>query len=91
MNDQLDSWRKQIDTLDEKIISYLAKRTEIARQIGKFKKKHKISPLDQKRWQDILSLHLKTSENLGLSKKFVKDILNLIHKYSLKIQENSNG
>ena len=54
-------------------------------------KKHKISPLDKKRWEDILSLQLKKSEKLGLTQEFVKDVLNLIHKYSLKIQENSNG
>jgi len=74
MNNQLVNWRKQIDVIDGKIISHLAKRMEITRAIGKYKKKHNISLLDKKRWQEIINLHQKTSENLGLSKKFVKDI-----------------
>jgi len=91
MKDNLDNWRKQIDDIDEDLITLLAKRVVIIRKIGTFKKKHKISPLDKKRWEDILSLQLKKSEKLGLTQEFVKDVLNLIHKYSLKIQENSNG
>lgn len=88
MSDKLEKWRKQIDTIDEKILIFLAQRVEIIQKIGKFKKENKISALDKKRWEDILNSKLKKAEELGLSKRFIADFLNLIHKYSLKIQKN---
>ena len=89
MNDKLDDWRKQIDDIDEKIIPYLARRAGIVRKIGKLKKQQNIPTLDKNRWKQILNSGTKRGEILGLSKDFVKDLLNLIHKYSQQIQEKS--
>ncbi len=85
---KLERWRKQIDTIDEKILTSLSQRVDIIQKIGKFKKENKISTLDKKRWEDILNSKLKKAEELRLPKRFIKDLLNLIHKYSLKIQKN---
>lgn len=87
MNDELENWRKQIDAIDKKIIDSLAERIEIVKKIGKYKKEKKISALDKKRWQEILKYNLSKAQGLGLPKKFIKDLLNLIHKQSLKIQK----
>ena len=89
MNDELDGWRKQIDDIDEKIISYLAKRVEIVRKIGKFKKQQNIPTLDKGRRKQVLYSSIKKGETLGLPKEFIKDLLSLIHKYSQQIQEKS--
>lgn len=89
MNDGLDGWRKQIDDIDEKIINYLAERIEIVRKIGKFKKQQSIPTFDKNRWEQVLNFCVKKGEKLGLSKKFTKDLLSLIHKYSQQIQEKS--
>lgn len=87
MSDKLEKWRKQIDTIDEKILTSLAQRVEIIQKIGKFKKENKISALDRERWQDLLQSNLKKGQALGLSKKFIKDLLSLIHKYSIELQK----
>lgn len=89
MNKKLESWRKQIDAIDEKILTALAKRAEIVRKIGKFKKEQKISVFDKKRWEQILKSNLKKGESLGLSKEFVKHLMNLIHTYSIEIQKKN--
>lgn len=89
MNDELDGWRKQIDDIDEKIINYLAKRISIVRKIGKFKKQQNIPTLDKDRWKQVLNSSIRKGETVGLSKEFIKDLLNLIHKYSQQIQEKS--
>lgn len=89
MNNQLENWRKQIDIIDERMLTSLAKRMEIVKKIGKFKKEHEISTFDKKRWQQILKANLKKGKVLGFSKEFVKNLLHLIHKYSLGIQEKS--
>lgn len=87
MNDELENWRKQIDAIDKKIIDSLAERIEIVKKIGKYKKEKKISALDKKRWQEILKYNLNKAQGLGLPKKFIKDLLNLIHKQSLRFQK----
>jgi len=86
---KLDILRKQIDMIDEKILTALAKRMEIVRKIGKFKKERKISTFDKKRWQEMVTTNVKRGEAVGLPKNFIKNLLSLIHKYSLEIQEKS--
>lgn len=90
MSKKLDNWRKQIDQLDEKVLNLLAKRTEIVRKIGKFKKEQNISAFDKNRWEQVLSANIKKGETLGLSKEFIRNLLHLIHKYCLKIQKGGS-
>ncbi|MBU0999784.1 chorismate mutase [Patescibacteria group bacterium] len=91
MNQQLDDLRKQIDVLDEKILISIAKRVNIVRKIGKYKKERKLSVFDKKRWDQILKSNLEKGRKLNLSEEFIKNLLNLIHKYSLDIQEKINN
>ncbi len=48
MDSLLADWRKQIDKIDEELINVLAKRINIVREIGKYKKENGIPPLDEK-------------------------------------------
>lgn len=92
MNDnKLENWRKQIDAIDEKILELLSKRMSIVGRIGKYKKAQKLSAFDETRWKKILQSSLLKAQQLKLSKEFVKNILNLIHKYSLIIQKNEKS
>lgn len=86
MNTKLAGWRKQIDTIDKRILTSLAKRMKIAGKIGKFKKNQKISAIDKKRWEQVLKSNIKNGKSLGLSKGFVVNLLSLIHKHSIEIQ-----
>lgn len=86
---ELEDWRKRIDALDEKILTLLAKRMNIANRIGKIKKDQKISALDKNRWEQVLKSNLKKGEKLGLSQEFLNNLLNLIHRYSLEVQKKS--
>lgn len=87
MNDKLETLRKQIDDIDAKIITYLARRMSIVGKIGEFKKEQRISRFDKKRWEQVLKSNIKKGEALGLSKDLIKNLLHLIHKHSLVIQE----
>ncbi len=87
MDIKLENWRKQIDIVDEKLLILLAKRMDIVRNIGKFKKEHQISLFDEKRWEKVEERNLIKAQTLRLSKYFVKNLLNLIHKYSINLQK----
>lgn len=86
MNGKLKDWRKQIDAIDEDILVLLAKRINIVRKIGNFKKKHEIKPFDQKRWQKVLESKLSKAHTLNLSSSFIKKLYILIHEYSLEVE-----
>lgn len=86
MNNDLATWRKQIDTIDDKILRLLAERMNIAGRIGKFKRERELTAFDKDRWQKLLTSNLKKGKSLGMSQEFVKNLLDLIHKYSIEIQ-----
>ncbi len=87
-SNSLENWRKQIDELDKELLHTLAKRVDIVREIGKFKKAHGVAPLDQKRWQEVLQSKLLEARSLNLSEEFIEKLYNLIHEYSLEIESD---
>ncbi len=86
-NIPLDNLRKEIDAVDNELISLLAKRMDIVEKIGKYKKENNIPPMDNNRWQSIVQSLLHKAEKLNLSKELVKDIYDQIHKHALCIEE----
>ncbi len=87
MKDNLADWRKEIDIIDDQIISLLAQRINIIEKIGKYKVKNHIPPLDQKRWRTLLQSLLRKGESHDLPQSLIKNIYTTIHKHSLSAQE----
>jgi chorismate mutase len=84
----LESWRQQIDQIDDELLHVLARRMIVIKKIGLFKKNHGIAPLDQRRWQIVLHSKLALAKSLDLSEKLVKGVYELIHEQALKIESN---
>ncbi|MBI2314914.1 chorismate mutase [Candidatus Daviesbacteria bacterium] len=87
MDNKLDKWRKQINSVDQKLLILLAKRLSLARKIGQHKKKRNLPILDQQRWNKILESNLNQAKSLNLSEIFIKRMFNLLHQYSLRVQK----
>jgi chorismate mutase len=86
---KLDSLRSAIDRLDEEFMELLAARMNIVREIGDYKKHHKMDVFQPARWEDILQKRLAQGKRLGLADGFVQEIFNNIHNQSLSIQRKS--
>ena len=78
--------RKQIDEIDEKLLTILAKRMRISKEIGIYKKEHNMPILQSGRYNDILENRAKQGEALNLSGDFVTEIMKAIHAESVKVQ-----
>ena len=78
--------RKQIDEIDEKLLTILAKRMRISKEIGIYKKEHNMPILQSGRYNDILENRAKQGEALNLSGDFVTEITKAIHEESVKVQ-----
>jgi chorismate mutase len=68
-------------------LKLFAKRFEVVAQIWDIKKELSIKPLDQNRWQEVLEKVISEGESFGLTREFVVDIWERIHKESLKIEK----
>ena len=78
--------RKKIDEIDEALLSILAKRMGISKEIGIYKKEHNMPILQSGRYSDILENREKQGASLGLSTTFVHEIMKAIHEESVKVQ-----
>lgn len=82
----LNSFRVAIDQVDDELLSQLLKRVEIAKEIGQYKRDNNVTILKLDRWEKIITQRMKDAEKIGLNPEFLKQILILIHKESIRIQ-----
>lgn len=78
--------RKKIDEIDESLMTILAKRMNVSKEIGIYKKEHNMPILQSGRYSDILENRARQGESLGLSAAFVQEIMKAIHEESVKVQ-----
>ena len=87
---QLEQFREQIDSIDAQILELFSKRMNIVEQIGYYKNENKISIFQLSRWKNIMKTRTEFGEKLGLNKLFIKKILQLVHKESIRKQTEKN-
>ena len=78
--------RKQIDEIDEQLLTILAKRMRISKEIGIYKKEHNMPILQSGRYNDILENRANQGQSMNLSPDFVTEIMKSIHEESVKVQ-----
>ena len=83
---ELLALRSSIDQLDEELLDTLAKRMDVVKQIGRLKKKQGITAFQVRRWNEIRKRFIEKGSLGGLDKSFLKDLLDTVHKESLRLQ-----
>ena len=84
--DRLKELRNEIDRLDDELIHLLAKRMEICRNIGEYKKEKGITIVQTGRYSEILDKQGAQGSQLGIDPQCVKDIFGHIHEESVRQQ-----
>ncbi len=79
--------REQIDQIDEQLLALLAKRTQLAKKIGKEKKISRKPISDLAREEQILIRLTEMGRKLGLSEKIIRECWQLFFAQARKIQE----
>lgn len=79
--------RKKIDSLDKKLIELIGERERVVKEIGIYKAKNNIPPLQADRFKQVLEKSIAAGEKEDLSATFVTEMMNAIHKESLRIEE----
>ncbi len=83
---KLEHLREEIDGLDDELVDLLARRMVIAKKIGKYKKDNHVTILQIRRWKKILQTQTKHGKMVGFDPEFIKQLFNLIHDESIKVQ-----
>lgn len=86
MLEELLKFRNKIDKIDKLLLRLLAKRMFFVFKIGLLKKKKGLSIVSKKRELSILRSCKIKAKNLGISSKFVQDLLKRIFLESYLIQ-----
>ncbi|AMP99304.1 hypothetical protein AY601_2410 [Pedobacter cryoconitis] len=79
--------RKKIDSLDKQLMRLIGEREIAVREIGIYKAKNNIPPLQAGRFRQVLEKSIIAGEKEGLSANFVTEMMNAIHKESLRIED----
>ena len=79
--------RAEIDSLDKKLFEVLGARERVVKEIGIYKAKNHIPSLQAARFQQVLDKGIEAGKKEGLSTEFVTEMLNAIHKESLRIED----
>lgn len=78
--------RERIDTLDAELLNVLARRMDVSREIGDYKRGHSIPVVQSERFVDLIASRISSGEEAGLSPAFVRSLFNTIHEESVRVQ-----
>lgn len=82
----LNNMRTEIDAIDKKLVDIVGQRTEIVREIGRYKKENAVTILQIERWFEILKSRKDWGNDTNLDPQMVGELFELIHKHSILIQ-----
>lgn len=83
---KVNTLRKKIDEIDERILDLIAKRLNIVEEIGKEKRNSGIGIVDKKREELILSDLKKSGEEKGVSSEVIEKIWKILIKAAYVIE-----
>lgn len=82
----LDELREKIGVLDDRLFELLMARMVLSEEVGKFKREHNITVLQQEHWARVISNRMSRSEEFNLSQKFIRQFMDALHQESIRHQ-----
>ncbi len=78
--------RQQIDRIDNELLEVLAKRMRVSRDIGRYKKEHRMPVVQAHRYNDVIRSRVSAGKEMEMDPEFLKTILLAIHDESVRQQ-----
>lgn len=80
--------RREIDRIDNELLEVLAKRMEVCREIGRYKKEHGIPVVQAGRYGDIMNSRVNAAVDMHMGAEFMRVVLSAVHEESVRQQIN---
>lgn len=84
--DYMEIMRQKLAEIDNQVFKLFTKRMGLAEEVGNYKRENKLTILQTEHWKEIIEQRLTQAEEMGLSREFVRDILDSIHQESIRHQ-----
>lgn len=84
--DKLDLLRHEVDKIDYDLLKILAKRMDIIREIGVYKKEQNLTVLQIERLRLMIQDRLSFGSTIQLDNRFILKLLQMVHNESIRIQ-----
>lgn len=82
----LTQLRKEIDAVDEQLLTLIQQRVDIAREIGRWKREHDEPIIQAQRYQEVLNHYLELGTAKGLSEDLIHEVFEALHKESVRVE-----
>lgn len=82
---RLETFRKEIDEINVKLIQLFKQRMEVSKKIGDVKKENNLPIFDAKREKEIIEAY--TKDETGVNKEYIQRFLQNIMDISKEAQE----
>lgn len=86
MTNDLTKLRKEIDAVDEQLLTLIQQRVDIARKIGQWKREHAEPVIQAQRYQEVLNHYLELGAAKGLSEDLIRKVFEALHKESVRVE-----
>ncbi|MCF0218556.1 MAG: bifunctional 3-deoxy-7-phosphoheptulonate synthase/chorismate mutase type II [Muribaculaceae bacterium] len=90
VSETLAQLRSRIDAADNDLLDVLARRMQVSREIGLYKKERGMAVLQAERYNDVIRSRVARGELLGISADFLTTLLLAIHDESVRMQLSVN-
>lgn len=84
--DQIEKIRSQVGALDDQLFELLSQRMSLSEDVGILKRQNNITILQHEHWRSIINARLNSSDEYGLTKKFIRSLMDAIHQESIRRQ-----
>ena len=84
--ESLGMMRREIDRLDNELLEVLNRRMSVCRDIGRYKKEHRMPIVQTGRYDDILNSRSAAAAEMGMSPEFMRAVLTAVHEESVRQQ-----
>ena len=78
--------RQEIDRLDNELLEVLNRRMQVSRDIGQYKKEHRLPIVQTGRYDTIMKDRVDAGTKIGMSPEFMRSLLAAIHEESVRQQ-----
>lgn len=85
---RLEELRAIIDEIDADLLSKMAERMNVVREIGSYKKKNDVTILQLERWKEILDTRMAFGLTKNIDRSFLERFLHLMHDESIRLQND---
>lgn len=85
-DESLAALRTEIDRADDELLAVLARRMEIARRIGRYKRLHAMPVLQPDRYGELLTRRAAEAVRLHMEPAFIRTLLRAVHEESVRQQ-----